>query len=59
MRDTRYREAKATKRRGKGHEKSESAGSTEEAGEPNRRDPVEGSGGRELRNFSRDRCEGH
>jgi hypothetical protein len=39
-----YGEAKATKRRGMEGEESESADSTEEAGEPASRDPVEGSG---------------
>jgi hypothetical protein len=35
-------EAKVTKLGGTGHEKSEPTSSTEEAGEPDRRDPVEG-----------------
>ena len=43
---SRYGVATVTERRGTDHEKSELASSTGEAGEPDRRDPVEGRGRR-------------
>jgi len=44
--DDGYAEVKATKPKRMGSEKSETADSTDEGGEPTRRDPLEGSGSR-------------
>ncbi len=44
--DDGYAEVKATKPKRMGYEKSETADSTDEGGEPTRRDPLEGSGSR-------------
>jgi len=54
-----YGEVKATKPSRMGFEKSESADSTDESGEPARWDPVEGSGRSDRAFFWRDRWRGH
>lgn len=53
--DDGYGEVKATKPSRTGHEKSESAGSTDEGGEPIPRDPSEGSGRPDFDDFWRER----
>ena len=57
--DNGYGEAKATKLSWMEFEKSESADSTDESGEPTQRDPVEGSGRLDRAFFWRDRWRGH
>lgn len=54
-----YGEAKATKLSRMEFEKSESADSTGESGEPTQWDPVEGSGRSDRAFFWRDRWRGH
>lgn len=53
--DNGYGEVKATKPNRRESEKSESADSTAEGGEPTRRDPLEGSGRSDQACFWRDR----
>lgn len=57
--DDGYGEVKETKPNRKRDEKSESADSTDEGGEPSQRDPLEGSGRSDRANLWRDRWRGH
>lgn len=57
--DNGYGEVKATKPKRRESEKSESADSTAEGGEPTQWDPLEGSGRSDRAFFWRDRWRGH
>jgi len=57
--DDGYGKAKETKLSRMGDEKSESADSTDEGGEPTQRDPLEGSGRSDRATLWRERWRGH